>query len=72
MTRIEKLRKMSAEELAELMVKSEDEAPYCREQYCPYWQEDGTCPGWQAEGDAACKAACVNYLNGEAEEAEGK
>lgn len=45
MTRLEKLRSMSAEELAEYLVYSGDEAPYCRKQYCPYWQEDGTCPG---------------------------
>lgn len=68
MTRIEKLRKMSAEELAELMAKSEDEAPYCREQYCPYWQEDGTCESWSERGDAGCVKACVAWLNGEIED----
>ena len=67
MTRLEKIRTMSDEELAAYIVVSGDEAPYCRQKYCQYWQEDGTCPGWQAEGDAACKAACINYLNSEIE-----
>ena len=70
MTRLEKIRAMSVEELAEYLIYLWDEAPYCKKLYCPYWQEDGTCPGWQAEGDAACNAACVKYLNSEVEETD--
>ena len=76
MTRIEKLRKMSAEELAEALYKT-DFDEFCNPAYCPRYTADGCelvdkLEMTSAEIDAACKAACVNYLNGEAEEAEGK
>lgn len=72
MTRLEKLRNMSAEELAEELYYTNFDA-FCNPAYCPRYTADGcelcdklevTC----AEIDAACKAACVNYLNREIED----
>ena len=76
MTRLEKLRNMSAEELAENLCADCFDA-FCNPAYCPRYTADGCelvdkLEVASAEIDAACKAACVNYLNGEVEEAEGK
>lgn len=67
---------MSAEELAEALYETNFDA-FCNPAYCPRYTAEGCeiidkIEGTSAEIDAACKAACVNYLNGEAEEAEGK
>lgn len=68
MTRLEKIRSMTAEELAGQLVKSEDEPLYCMPEYCPYWRDDGTCASWSERGDAGCVKACVAWLNREIED----
>lgn len=65
MTRLEKIRSMSAEELARVIFEIEDENEYCRPELCPYYREDGCCDGWEERGDDACIEACVKWLNEE-------
>lgn len=72
MTRLEKLRSMSAEELAEELYEVDFDA-YCNPACCPHYTADGCDIGDEWDVDwtklkAACKAACVNYLNGEIED----
>ena len=54
MTRLEKIRSMSAEELGGEMAHFDWD--YCRPEYCPHFHEDG------------CITACIRYLNEEIED----
>jgi hypothetical protein len=72
MTRLEKIRSMTAEELAEELYEVDFDA-FCKPAYCPYYTADGCEIGdeWDvdwAKLEVACKAACVRYLNGEIED----
>ena len=66
MTRLENLRSMSAEELAEEMANFDLE--YCRPEYCPHFHDDGTCDEMRKHGTKGCIPACLNYLNAEIED----
>lgn len=68
MTRLEKIRSMSAEELADYFCEHDDTIDYCYPGNCPYWRDDGTCAanGQHTGGQmAACREACIRYLNEE-------
>lgn len=71
MTRLEKLRSMSAEELAEALYPTSFDA-FCNAKYCAKCDgktcvlfEDPEHEAEPAEVERACKAACVRYLNAE-------
>ena len=66
MTRLEKIRAMSAEELGGAMANFEWD--YCRPEYCPHFRGDGLCENMKKHGAVGCVPACVNYLNGEIED----
>lgn len=73
MTRADKIRSMSVEELAEYLFKFENEISYCTEPYCSYGRDDGTCAanGQHHGGQmAACREACIRYLNAEVKKTE--
>ena len=63
MTRLEKIRSMSAEELGGALANFECE--YCRPEYCPHLREDGLCESMKKYGVDGCIPACVRYLNEE-------
>lgn len=76
MTRLEKIRSMSAEEWAKEIMEKSDFDKFCCQRFCKH-HKDGHCEffsdGWGADItdeqlDAACREACMNYLNAEIED----
>lgn len=71
MTRLEKIRSMTAEELAEALYPTSFDA-FCGEKYCAQCDgkvcklfEDPASEADAADVERACKIACVNYLKAE-------
>ena len=68
MTQIEKIRAMSAEELARWLMDVENgnfSPEFCDEKHCLKFKEDG---GFDCAPDKDCIAAAVAYLESEVEE----
>ena len=73
MTQIEKIRAMSAEELARWLMDVEDgnfSPEFCDEKHCPKFKEDGgfDCNVGLNAPNKDCIAAAVAYLESEVEE----
>lgn len=66
MTRLEKIRSMSAEELGKALANLDWE--YCSPEYCPHFREDGCCESMAKHGANGCTPACIRYLNEEIED----
>lgn len=73
MTRLEKIRSMSAEEWAEVIMKKTDFDKFCAPGACTHYK-NGHCEFFSGDLeigvsdetlDTACREACVNYLNEE-------
>ena len=74
MTRLEKIRSMSAEELAKMLVEDGNYDGFCKKEFCPA-HTGKTCAFFVEKDpenfealDAACLCACINYLNAEIED----
>lgn len=74
MTRLEKIRSMSAEELAKMLVEDGNYDGFCKKEFCPAHCGE-TCAFFAEKDpedfeqlDAMCLRACVNYLNAEIED----